>query len=105
MGDTHQTMIILGVGKVLQSRGNKESNNNMWYLSFAENPPPPVAGVYGALGAAPAPSEHSQSVERSRASTGHGASSSGGSDPNEMSRSGTDLPHHISGRESEGTAI
>ena len=80
----------------------------MWYLSFAANPPPPVAGVYGALGATPAASEHSQlqgSVERSRASTGHVTSSSSRSDPNEMSRSETDLPHHISGRESEGTAI
>ena len=78
----------------------------MLYLSFADNPPPPVAGVYGALGATHAASEHShESVERSRASTEHGTSSSGRSDPNEMSRSETDLPHHISGRESEGTAI
>ena len=74
----------------------------MWHLLFAENPPPPGAGVYGALGATPLASEHSQgSVEQSR-STGHSASSSG---PNEMSRSGTGLPHDISGRESEGTAI
>ena len=74
-------------------------------LSFAENPQPPGDGVYGALGATPAPSERSGaqgSVEQSR-STEHGTSSSSGSDPNEMSRSGTDLPHD--GRESEGTAI
>ena len=64
-----------------------QSVEEMWHLSFAENPQPPGDGVYGALGETPAPS------------------SSGGSDPNEMSRSGTDLPHDIDGRESEGTAI
>ena len=85
--------------------GIYDSNNEMWHLSFAENPQPPGDGVYGALGATPAPNDHrgaQGSVEQSR-STEHGTSSSSGSDPNEMSRSGTDLPHD--GRESEGTAI
>ena len=74
----------------------------MWHLSVAENPQH-GDGVYGALGATPAQSEHSSqgSVERSR-STEQGTSSSRRSDPNEMTRSGADLPQ---GKESDVNSV
>ena len=56
------------------------TKNNVWHLLFAENPPLPRGGGYGALGVNPPPSEHGQGLLEQNRSTGHSAHSSGGSE-------------------------